>query len=333
MAALRPPTQVHRAGDVAIALADTVRRIRGESFPFDVAPFRYEALASPEATGAAIATVYEGFAQGNGPSQSTILAAALDRLGITPDIPERKAAMVAAVLAAVPCTNQFHNGDHSREVLANAIWLSQANAVLAAAGTQGAAPMAPIAVARLLLAATMHDLGHDGTANTVPTAGGDDHYVPFRLEDSAFELMRPVLGRAGIDFAVIGDLQAMLRATDPRARPGVRAVTDHALYGVRLPAEVANEFAHRLRHQGLALATALLCDADVISSAGLTHEYYLRLSSLLSTERGTTITDAEARDFFIGVVGDSFASAAGKRLDANLRSIRAAVFGTQNKPA
>jgi hypothetical protein len=192
-----------------------------------------------------------------------------------------------------------------------------------AIGASGAAPLNGVAVARLLLAATMHDIGHDGTANI----DGDGRYVPYRLEDRAQQLMRSVLQRAGMTRESIDGLQVMLRATDPRARAAVRGLTDHVLDGLPLQADVPNEFASLLDDPALALSTALLCDADVMSSVGLTYDYYRRMSASLAAERGTTISEAETRTFFFHIVGDGFASAAGKRLDPNLWHIRAAVLG------
>jgi hypothetical protein len=259
-----------------------------------------------------------------------MLARFLDQISIEPDMPERRAGMVAAVLAAVPCANPYHNLHHTREVLANTIWLLQANAALAAEHVPGAAPITPPTAARQLLAATMHELGHDGTTNAATAATGR-RYMPFRLEDRTFDLMRSVLCRAGIDADAIADLHVMIRATDPRSRPDVRAMTDHILFGMPMPIGVCHEFAERLCNPRLALATALLCDADVMSSAGLTRDYHARMSALLAAEHGKPADHAETRDFFDLVVGNGFASAAGRRLNGNLCCIRAAALGTQNQ--
>ncbi len=324
MTLLDPPDCVHRPGDVAIAFAKTIQRVRNDILPFAAVPLRYMDAAPAETVGRAIAALYETLAGSDGPSPAAMLAAVLDELGVAPGAGERQAAMVAAVLATVPCNNQFHNADHSREVLGNAIWLSRANAVLAGA-TPGALKLPADAVARLLLAAMMHDIGHDGTTNAVPAADGTESYVPFRLEDRAFELMHPSLQRAGIAPAAIAALQVMLRATDPRARAGVRVLTDAALYGTP-PGAAPSAFVDHLRDPELALATALLCDADLMSSVGLTYAYYQRQSAALAAERGAPIAPAETRDFFTKVVGNGFSSAAGKRLDANLMRIRAAAL-------
>lgn len=318
---LPSPASVFRDGDVAAALTSILResgrRPRLPSGP----PFEFLPGAGAAETGRAIAAVYERFATGPAPGLARILAAAFDRLEVPSGSPARLVALMGAVLASVPSGNPFHNLNHTREVVCNLIWLIQANAHLAAADTAGGHVLGADLVGTLLLAATIHDLAHDGTDNM-----NGDGYEPYRLEDGAFRLIEPALIRAGFEAASRRRIHVLLRCTDPRLREAARVHIDRALYGApAVPEGPLPELETDLADPETALMAALLCDADIMSSAGLTPAYHNHLSRLVAAERGRPYSLQDSREFFSHVVGGSFASAAGKLLDSNLQAIRAAV--------
>jgi hypothetical protein len=229
------------------------------------------------------------------------------------------------VLASVPSTNAYHNANHTREVLIGAVWLADANAALARAQAPGAVALDADRLGRLLLLATMHDIGHDGTSNTSTDRRGRRRRTPHRLEDHSFRLMEPVLHRAGLDNAAIETLRASIRATDVALRPAARRITDHRLFGAPPPESVAPVLAQLDADAENAAVAALLADADILSSAALTLDYQHAQNARLEREAGTRFSRADVLAFFDVIVGGEPAGAAGRLLTGNLRRIRQAV--------
>lgn len=321
---LAAPSRVYAAGDVA-----ATQRLLGDAeaarVDLDMAPYRFDSDMTPEAAGVAIADGFARIAAEDAPCLPALLAAVCDRAGCPPGQPERRAGLVAAVLASVPNGNAYHNPAHTREVLAGGIWLLGANAALAARGAAGAAAPGPAGVARFALLAAMHDIGHDGAGNVRTDRHGRKRRVPHRLEDRSFGLMEGVLARAGFTAGMIETMRAIIRATDVALRPAARQLTDHLLLGAPAPAEVPHALAP-LRHDREAAAlAALLADADVLPSAALTPAYQRLQNARLQQEAEARFSRADMLAFFDVIVGGDMATAGGRLLGANLRRIRAAV--------
>jgi len=276
-------------------------------------PFHYNPECAPAAAGQAIAEAYVRMAPHAFPSLPAILAAVCDRAGAGPDCAERRAAMVAALLAGVPSRNAYHNANHTREVLIGAVWLADANAVLARDR------------ARLLLLAAQHDIGHDGTSNVITDKRGQRRRTPHRLEDNSFRLMEPVLRRAGLADAVIETLRAIIRATDVALRPAARRITDRVLLGRPESAPCPAILTPLAASAETAAIAALLADADILASAALTREYQQAQNARLEQEAGARFSRADVLAFFDVIVGGELASAAGRLLGENLCRIRAAI--------
>ncbi len=335
MRRLDPPQRVHADGDVAATLAALLRVAAREPDPdLSRPPFGFLPGMAPHAVGRAIATTYDELARGATPTTAALIAAACDRVGCAPAFPERAAALVASVLAAVPSANAYHNANHTREVVASAIWLSEANAALVASAPDGdvpgAAPLAGADVARLLLLAAMHDIGHDGGSNVVADGDGRRVRVPHRLEDRSFGLMEGVLARAGIGPAMLETMRATIRATDAAIRPAARAATDHVLWDAPAPQALPPQLTPLLADRVTAAVAALLADADILSSAALTLGYQATQNARLEAEAGSTFAADDVLAFFDVIVGGDLASAAGRLLSPNLRAIRADVAAKAN---
>jgi len=328
---LAPPTRVHTAGDVAQTLAAMLPPLAEEPSPdLTAPPFHYDPDRPAAAAGQAIADAYARMAPHAAPSLPAIIAAACDRAGAGPACAERRAAMVAAVLASVPSRNAYHNANHTREVVIGAIWLANANAALARNQMPGAVALDATQLARLLLLATLHDIGHDGTSNVITDRRGRRRRTPHRLEDQSFRLMEPVLRRAGLVDAVIETLRATIRATDVALRPAARSITDHILFGRPETAPRPAILAPLAASPQAAAVAALLADADILSSAALTREYQRAQNTRLTQEVGADFSRADVLAFFDVIVGGEPASAAGRLLGENLRRIRAAVAADDN---
>ncbi|MDE2006730.1 MAG: hypothetical protein KGI51_09205, partial [Rhodospirillales bacterium] len=176
-ASLGLPDQVRRAGDAAAALRRMLRRLAAEPAADRTGlPFRFDPALPAPAAGRALAALHRRMARA-GPSLPALLAGAFDAAGLGPEVAERRLAMFGAVLAHATPAPRFHNARHTREVVADAIWLAAATPGFGAADQ-----------ALLLLAATIHDLGHDGGTNLRPDGAGRMRMMPCLLEDRALGL-------------------------------------------------------------------------------------------------------------------------------------------------
>lgn len=328
MALLDPPRLVHRRGDVAAALGRLLPRLAAEPRPDPGAlPFRFDPAATAAAMGRDLAALHRRMAGRGRPSLPALLAAAYDALGLGPATPERRAAMVAAVLAQVTPAPRYHNARHMREVVADAIWLAAATPELGAGDR-----------ALLYLAAAVHDLGHDGGTNERADRHGRRRWIPGFLEDRSLALILPVARRAGVAAARWEDLVAIVRQTDIVVRPALTALHDLVLggpvlggadEGSRRPGALADKGLARLRSRpGVLLAAALLADADVMASAGLSRASQKLQDARFAAERRIATTSAGTLLFLDQMLGGRFITAAGRRLDPNLARLRAAIAAT-----
>jgi hypothetical protein len=240
--------------------------------------------------------------------------------------PSLRAAMVTIADCADRSgeTNAFHNPQHSRDV--GVIWLSLAlaNNRLALAG---AAPRR-LSDRELLLgmcAAFGHDLRHDGTSNTVATAGQDGvertTRVAFRLERLAADCVCEALQCHGADAAEVAAVRAAVLTTD--IVDGY-AVLDAALSPAGLGHDSGPDFAP-LRDPAVALLAVILRDADVLPSAGLTAREYDRNTALLEAELGIphhSLGPAGTEEFFGRVLRGRFLSPPGKLFQSRLDALR-----------
>jgi len=283
----------------------------------------YQRGESPEATATRLAAGHAAWLRGEGASLPRILADGFASRGIAPASPLRAGALLAAVLIAAPSSLAYHTLAHTREVVINATWLLAATDDLAAQNRAGAVPLGPDEAGTLLLAAAMHDLGHDGGHGL--RGGAEDS--PHRLEERAFRWMRPGLRRLGVPVAILKDLHTILLITDPVLRPDARRVTDYVLFGEPYPANAARHpvLAALIGRPSLAQLCALMADADVLSSVGLTVAWQDEQTRRLSEERGAPISRHERLHFQDRIAGPGLASAAGRLLDQNWHAIRATV--------
>jgi hypothetical protein len=278
---------------------------------------RFDPAAGAAAAGEALAALYAGFAAENQPALAELVSSACGALGVAADDTARLAAVGAAPLAARDIRNAYHNANHTREVVASAVWLSVANQALAAHGAAGARRLTSGAMARLILLAVCHDIGHDGTANA----------APFRQEDNSFALAAPILAAQGIREQEQAWLRAMIRTTDPEFRPAVRAMTRHAVWGEAAPNSVPEAFLPIADDKEALYLAAMLADADILSSAALTHAYHVLQNAKLEAEIGRRFAPEEVLYFMDVIAGGDLASPAGQYLRPNFQAIRARVAG------
>lgn len=209
---------------------------------------------------------------GHAPSLTAICARACEVFEIkTPDL--LPAIMTASVLGEVVQDHPYHNNMHFRKVLIQVIrTVAVHNAIFA--GTQRALNERQIAM--LMIAACIHDLGHDGKGNTMKGV-----LIPFRLEQASFDQAKPYLLAAGYaDEKELNQLEVLLRATDvsPLDDPASPMRQMKAAYRYHFMGENA-------RHHKLNLSPELAClekDATTTQMALLLHEADISTSAGLS---------------------------------------------------
>lgn len=168
----------------------------------------------------------------------------------------------------------YHNTRHFGEVMLCAYFIAQLQQL-------------PVhATAEVVLAALMHDYGHDGKPNGA---------VPFRLERQSVVLAGVVTAEVGLTSEQKERLAALVLATDvARGHPAV--IAWHVAHVSRpeeaelppVPSE-APELA-LLASEALAARQALiLCEADVLPSVGLTFGHALKMQAELSAEWETEL--------------------------------------------
>ena len=166
--------------------------------------------------------------------------------------------------------NAYHNRQHFCEVMLAACYLCQLQAVPARNAQ------------RVVLAALMHDLFHDGASSR-----------SFRLERLSLDRAAPYLAAAGVAADVRQALSALVLATEPSE--GVRfACASSAFHAGRSGAPPATpagapELASLIADAALAREASILCEADVLPSVGLTLRHGLRLQDRLAQEWGRAL--------------------------------------------
>ena len=187
----------------------------------------------------------------------------------------------------------YHSALHHAEVAVNA-------AVLATSLDE---PLPAQDYALLLMAALSHDYLHRA----------DD--VPFAAEHLSADAVDAIARGCGAGRPDRDALRGLILATAPCVRPalasGAAGLMPQALR-------------HVLASPRLAALAALLSDADLLSSAGLSVRWQIVQHTRLERELGRSMTHREDLAFLDHLVGASFISAPGRRFTPNLLRIRAA---------
>jgi hypothetical protein len=199
-----------------------------------------------------------------------VFEAAAASIGLDPRDPlARSGTRIAADLDAGvtgQAGNAYHNDEHVCEVLLCSLFLAR-QAALAAAQQ-----------ARIIVAALVHDLRHDGTTN----AG-----QPFRLERIAIDAARPYLTAAGVAPGAIARIAALVLATEvgiggPYAR---RCLLYHEHGGTAPAARPDTDPLGLLAtDRELAFQAVLLAEADLLPSVALTFDHAIQCQERLSQE-------------------------------------------------
>lgn len=219
---------------------------------------------------------------------------------------DRRLINTAARLAAEPNRNPFHGNRHFLEVFAAAALL----------GYRGICYQRRIITQHdfrnLLVAALVHDYGHDGGTNMV-----DGKHIPFRLEKHAFNETWHALTEAGADTRDLLDIEAYILATDVSKdfnNPHALSPAETALnYAKSKQKEDLHANLQRLRENHKLETALMLRDADLCAGM-IAVDLSVDGGKRLAEEQGYAYDDEGQRFFLEHICHLRASSQAGRAL-------------------
>lgn len=215
--------------------------------------------------------------------------------------------------------NPYHNPAHTRDVIVCWANLAVLNNHLVSKGRAGV-NLDREALAAGLYAAAGHDLLHDGGTNLASDRSDPSRatWISFRLESISADRTASILGRHGIDAKVIAIVVASILATDVRTG---RAALEQSFEGAAAGAFTRSQL-DALCDPVCRLVAAILRDADLLPSAGLSADDHDRQSALLGAELHQALDRPEAAEVFLAKTGH-FLSPPGRLFQHRLEEFRA----------
>lgn len=223
-----------------------------------------------------------------GPSLTAQVACVMPRLGVAPDSDTGKAVFVAAILGEYPNNLQYHGNEHYRKVFFHTVRLIAKHNDLFA-GTERALSQKDIA--KLLIAACVHDLGHEGGDNMK-----EGMYTPGLMEQRSFNIARPYLEACDMDYDDMGEIETIIFSTDITFLAGDKSpcLRMKQLYRYYFWGEDVGDASMMMmgklrRYEDnpqLVFMAMLLHEADVGSSAGLSYAQTRLETVNIMEERG-----------------------------------------------
>lgn len=225
------------------------------------------------------------------PTLTALCAYALKRFNL--DMPKTSihAILMASILGEVHNDLAYHNNMHFRKVLFHLLRLMIAHEEIFE-GTARSFDAKQVAL--MMIAACIHDLGHDGVGNM-----HDGVFEQGRLEEQSFHMARPYLEAVG--FSHVEDLErlkTMILCTEVTPLDSAQSPVNqmknayNCHYAVDrdkfLTVSLSMDLT-MLQEDGLLCNMALLLhEADIASSAGLSYEVTQYETALLMEEVGAT---------------------------------------------
>ena len=264
---------------------------------------RPDTLADPALLARRLTAVYSRWDRQDRIDLVSLARGFLDRLGRSED-----ALGCTCVEAAQAVTrwggHEFHSARHHAEVATNTMLIAEL------AGALGR-PVESHDALLLLASALAHDLYYD------PPAG------PFRAEAKSACALTDIAECCGVSGDDRRALSCLILATEPSFRTKLRELQTGACNDCEVP-----ELLEPIMTQPALLAlAAMLSDADLLSSAGLTLQWHRVQVTRLERERGRRMGAADDAEFLDQIVGPGFLSAGGRYFDPNLARIRAELNG------
>lgn len=224
--------------------------------------------------------------------------------------------LIATVLGEVPHSLPYHNNLHFRKVALHAARLIRAHNDM----PEQKKPLGIKESAKLLIAACIHDLGHDGEGNI----GQNQEYVPGRLENRSVELARPFLKEIGVEDHTLEQMAVMILCTDAsrpdnpacpltQLRSAAACVVDEN--SAVCAAGRGDIFKKLGADKTLTLLSVYLHEADIMNSAGVSSEQTAMETAQFKRERvGIQARPSDVLEFMGTICRGGFISPAGKIL-------------------
>ena len=212
---------------------------------------------------------------GRPPSLTSLSIDAITNLGLKLSDELLSAVLMASILGEIENENAYHNNMHFRKVLLQTLRLIVAHNDIYKQTDQA---LDDQSIAMLILAACIHDIGHDGKGNMLK-----GQFIQGRLEQQSFELAKPYLKAVGlVDEDILDAVNIMLLTTDTaplgelsNAMNQMKAAFRYHFMGGKTMTHALNldeELSRLPKDAHLALLCLLLHEADIATSAGLTYE-------------------------------------------------------------
>lgn len=242
------------------------------------------------AYGARATSVFNRWAdEGGGPSMVAMAAQAIDHFNIPHDHPDVASVLTAALLAEYPNNLLYHGNEHYRKVMFHVIRLMVTHQALQ---DEKAIKLSEAQIIQMLIAAAIHDLGHEGGDNM-----RDGIYTPGYMEQRAVDIARPYFHALDLDRDLLAEIETIVFCTDITFFAGenspcvrMRKIYDHFFVGNVTEDDIGMMMIGKLRrfdeNPALSMMAMLLHEADVGSSAGLSYEQSRVETMSIMEERG-----------------------------------------------
>ncbi len=270
------------------------------------------------AYGLSCATLFNRWeAEGGLPGLPALVAQAAAHMALDLQSLPVRCAFLAAVLAELPNTLQYHGNEHYRKVLFHSIRLMVTHNRLFK-GTPRELDKDDIAT--LLAASCIHDLGHQGGDNM-----RDAVYTPGYMEQQAIDAARPFFTAAGLSSDITGAIETLVFCTDITFFAGdnspcvrMKKIYRHYFwegYNEDVSLLMMGKLRRYEDNPKMALMAMLLHEADVGTSAGLSYEQTMKETINILEERGLKSAGPKVVLAFLrDQLGETMFTEAGKQI-------------------
>lgn len=247
------------------------------------------------------------------------------------------AVFTAAALSDVPNGLSYHNNFHFFKVVLHVVRMISAHNFIFEGGKHA---LNKEDVAQLLIAACIHDLGHNGKGNII-----DRKYSMAATEMRSYGYALPFLEKCNLDKVFLEDIKFLLFCTDasPFGDPISPSMQLRRSYNYHFGDEdmsddlmLSSELSVLENREDLVLKCMLLHEADLMNSLGVSYDLTVAESIAVSCEIGTDPTPEGTLLFFEKNCENDFFSDSGRFLgQENFRRIRLQVlkdYNAGNKP-
>ncbi len=227
-------------------------------------------------------------------SMTVIVSVALEFLGF--DEPSDKSyilpMLMATVLGEIPNNHPYHNNAHFRKVV---LQMLRMIVVHNDVYSGGAGKLGKEQIAKLVIAAAIHDLGHCGKKSNNMI---DRVYHMAKVEKLSFDFAAPYLSVAGLSDEVLADIRTMLISTDVAPFGDPISPTNQIRRAYKYhygsdddddddePLALSRELEGLEERDDLCLLCMMLHEADIFTSAAVCYDVTCQESIAISEEMG-----------------------------------------------